>query len=720
MIPILYESTETSFNNNGIGSLCDTTSCVVTEERNGTYEIELQYPVGGALFEYLQEGCFIKAKPNEMSDVQIFHIYASSKPINGIVTFFGEHISYELTGIPIEKAEIVSETAAQALNTVLNAALVPHSYLSVSDIETKASTTLSTLSVRAALGGIEGSLLDTYGGEYEFDNFKIKLHKNRGSNTGIIIGYGKNLTDLKQERNISETYTALFPYAKYTPKKDKEAEEEPEEVTVTLSEKIIYSKNITRPKVLIMDFTDKFSEGEEITEETLRQKATEWAKYSGYNTPSVNITVSFVHLWQSPEYAEYALLERVNLCDTVTVNYEKLGVKATAKVIKTVYDVLKEKYTSIELGDAKSNFADSIKQTTQNIENIKTDIKKSETTAAKKITAEIERATALITGQNGGYVVLNPPKNPQEILIMDKPSISEGVNMWRWNGAGLGYSKTGYNGNFTTAITKDGSIVADFITTGTLTADVIKAGTLSDEENNTTFNLSTGELNMTKGKIKLGDKDDDGYYDFEVDDKGNLYVNKGTIGNFTIGKHALKTDDFTLTRTGVYFYDDDKYIGYVGKAVWAEDESANGVNFNLDGYASGSYMAWGVREKKEENYGIRLMYCAKELTHTYEETIEDKYGDTEIVTKTEVFEADTLHVNCDTNFHNYVSHNMWIDPRNGGALAGATINGGDVLGLTVNTTLGSGYKDYTYYIRIVNGLVLVDSLPDGWKRSDFD
>ena len=487
MIPILYANSETSFDNNGIGSLCDATSCIVTEERNGTYEIELTYPIDGALYEYLQEGCYIKAKPNETGSPQIFHIYASTKPLNGLVTFYGEHISYELTGNPIEKVEIVSATAAQALNKVLSAALVPHNYTGISDIASVGTTKLSILSVRAALGGVEGSLLDTYGGEYEFDNFTIKLHKNRGSNTGIIIGYGKNLTDIKQEKKISETYTALFPYARYTPKKDEDAEEEPEEVTVTLSEKIIYSTQAARPKVLTMDFSDKFSDGEVITEEKLRKKATAWAASSGYNKPSVSINVSFVHLWQSPEYAQYALLERVSLCDTVTVNYEKLGVKATAKVIKTVYDCLKERYTSIELGDAKSNFADTINQTTKEIETVKSDIKQSQTATAKKITAAIARATALITGQNGGYVVLNPSENPQEILIMDAPSIETAVKIWRWNSGGLGYSNKGYNGPYTTAITQDGQIVADFITAGEINGALIKADTVSAAAISQTF-----------------------------------------------------------------------------------------------------------------------------------------------------------------------------------------------------------------------------------------
>ena len=479
MIPILYSNSETSFDNNGIGSLCDATSCIVTEERNGLYEIELSYPINGALFRYLQEGCYVKSKPNETSLPQLFHIYSSSKPMNGIVTFYGEHISYELTGIPIEKVEFTGATGAQALNKVLSAGLIEHNYSGTSDITSTGSASLSILSVRAALGGVEGSLLDIYGGEYEFDNFTVKLHKSRGSDTGIIIGYGKNLTDVKQERNISETYTALFPYAKYTPEKDEDDTDEPKEIIVTLSEKIIHSSQAVRPKVLTMDFSDEFSDGEEISEENLRQKATEWAKTSGYNKPSVSINVSFVNLWQSPEYAKYALLERVCLCDTVTVNYEKLGIEAKAKVIKTVFDCLKEKYVSIELGDAKSNFADAVNKTAKEIETVKTNIKNSQAATANKITAAIAKATALITGQNGGYVVLNPSENPQEILIMDAPSVETAVKIWRWNSGGLGYSNKGYNGPYTIAITQDGQIVADFITAGEINGALIKADTVA-------------------------------------------------------------------------------------------------------------------------------------------------------------------------------------------------------------------------------------------------
>lgn len=481
MIPILYAAAETDFTHNGIGTLRDASKCNVTEERNGGFVLELEYPVSGAMYEYIQEDCIIKAKPNDTANNQLFRIYSSSKPKSGFVTFLAEHISYELSGNPIESVSFSNRSAVGALNAVLEAALLPHDYEAQSDIETLNSTALSRVSVRAALGGVEGSILDTYGGEYEFDNFTIKLHAHRGSNTGIKIAYGKNITDIKQEKNISSVYTAVYPYARYTPEAEEGSEEQPEEVVVTISEKILYSpyaSNYARVKVYMKDFTDAFGDSETITEEKLRAKAQSWVNTSGFDVPSVNITVSFINLWQTPEYAKYAILERVNLCDTVAVEYSKLGITAEAKVIKTKYDALKEKYISLELGNARANFADTVNQTTAGVEAAKSEIKKQTTAVSIKFAQAIAKATAAITGQSGGYVVLNPSENPQEILIMDTPDIGTAVNVWRWNAGGLGHSNNGYNGPFELAMTADGAINANFITAGTIKGELIEADSI--------------------------------------------------------------------------------------------------------------------------------------------------------------------------------------------------------------------------------------------------
>lgn len=487
MIPILYTANETDFSHCGIGALSEMTSCAVTEERNGAFECEFKYPVDGKLFAEIQESCIVKAKPNEMSDPQLFRIYASSKPINGIVTYRAEHISYELSGYPVESISAENATARAAMNAILNATLIAHRYTAQSDIELLKSTTIDRKSARAALGSVEGSVLSLWGGEFEFDNFTVKLHKARGRKTGIKIAYGKNITDIKQEANVAGVYTAVYPYAKYTTQPT-DGQTEPEEITVSLPEKILYSQKASKAageRVCIKDFSESFNGAAEITVEQLRTKAQNWVETSGFDVPSINITVSFENLWQSPEYEQYALLERCGLCDTVSVEFPALNISTTAKIIKTKYDVLSEKYLQITLGSARANFADTVKDTSAAIKQTKQEIKQSSAKVEVDFKKAIDDATKAITGQSGGYVVLNPAKNPQEILIMDAPTIAASKRVWRWNSGGLGYSKNGYNGPFETAITQDGAIVADFITVGQIATarldvqDIIRTGEIA-------------------------------------------------------------------------------------------------------------------------------------------------------------------------------------------------------------------------------------------------
>ena len=477
MIPILYAKNETDFLHNGIGFLRDTTKATVTEERNGSYELSLQYPITGQWYDKITEGCIIKAKANETSEPQLFRVYKSSKPLKGLVTYSAEHISYDLNGIPTLGFSIKSATPQMAINRAIEEAGLPCPFSVISDISTLNSTSIPTpCSVRAILGGQEGSVLDVWGGEYEFDNFVIKLHEQRGADNGVLIEYGKNLKDLKQEANIADCYTHLMPYAVY--QEDSEDDEEKQEVYVFLSEKVLplqKAENIGHNKAYIMDFSAEFGEDEKITEAALREKATAYAAGAGLGAPKVSITVSFIQLWQTEEYKNIAPLERVKLCDTVTVHFSQLGVKASAKVIKTVYDSLAEKYESVELGDAKSTLADTINAQNNAIEQIKDSIRKGQAKASEELKKAILNATNLITGHSGGYVVLNPAEKPQEILILDAPSIEEAVKVWRWNSGGLGYSSTGYNGEFALAMTMDGAIVADFITAGTLNGVLLRA-----------------------------------------------------------------------------------------------------------------------------------------------------------------------------------------------------------------------------------------------------
>jgi len=487
MIPILYAKNESTFTHNGIGFLKDATKCTVTEERNGSYECSLQYPITGQWYDQITEGCIIKAKANDTSEPQLFRIYKSSKPLKGIVTYSAEHISYDLNGIPTLGFSVKNVTPQAAITRAIQDAGLPSAFTAISDISTlNSSTILTPCSVRAILGGQAGSVLDVWGGEFEFDNFVVKLHKHRGSDRGVSIEYGKNLKDLKQEANIADCYTHLMPYARYS--QDGEGDEKIE-VYVYLSEKVLplnNAENIGHSKAYIMDFTDRFGEGEAVTEEALRAKATAYAAAAELGVPKVNITVSFIQLWQTEEYKNIAPLERVMMCDTVAVRFSKLGVTARAKVIKTTYNTLEEKYDSVELGDAKSSFADTVNKQQAAIEEIKTSVQKGQAAATEQLKKAIANATSLITGHSGGYVVLNPAEKPQEILILDAPTIEEAVNVWRWNSGGLGYSSTGYNGEYALAMTMDGAIVADFINAGILNgallqADSVQASSISQE-----------------------------------------------------------------------------------------------------------------------------------------------------------------------------------------------------------------------------------------------
>ena len=551
MIPILYAKNESTFTHNGIGFLKDATKCTVTEERNGSYECSLQYPITGQWYDQITEGCIIKAKANDTSEPQLFRIYKSSKPLKGIVTYSAEHISYDLNGIPTLGFSVKNVTPQVAITRAIQDAGLPSAFTAISDISTlNSSTILTPCSVRAILGGQAGSVLDVWGGEFEFDNFVVKLHKHRGSDRGVSIEYGKNLKDLKQEANIADCYTHLMPYARYS--QDGEGDEKIE-VYVYLSEKVLplnNAENIGHSKAYIMDFTDRFGEGEAVTEEALRAKATAYAAAAELGVPKVNITVSFIQLWQTEEYKNIAPLERVMMCDTVAVRFSKLGVTARAKVIKTTYNTLEEKYDSVELGDAKSSFADTVNKQQAAIEEIKTSVQKGQAAATEQLKKAIANATSLITGHSGGYVVLNPAEKPQEILILDAPTLEEAVNVWRWNSGGLGYSSTGYNGEYALAMTMDGAIVADFINAGILNgallqADSVQASSISQEYKTAV----TNEIGEATSSVEQA---------FIAADKHLLSVIKGIETVFygdvetletTISSLEQKIDSLTLSYT---------------------------------------------------------------------------------------------------------------------------------------------------------------------------
>ena len=487
MIPVLYKADATDFTTFGIGALADTISCEVTEERNSTYECKMKYPITGNFYAEIRKERLIKAKPNDTAEEQAFRIYRITKPLNGIVTIYAQHLSYDLTTIATPAWTSTPITPQIAIEHVFENALTPHRFTFRTDYtEAKEFAVSKPKSLRSVLGGSAGSLVSLWGGEFEWDNYNVIHHRGRGNTTGVVIEYGKNLTKIEQDTDITSVYTDLLPYAVMS-------DMEGNETVIALSEQIIpiTKTTLVSRKTLIKDFTDSFEMNEKITEELLRARAEKYIQNNPLGVETPSLTISFEPLWKQPEYA--TVLERVSLCDRVTVKHTDLGIEATAKVTKTVYDSLAEKYVSITLGSVRSTLVDSVADTQSAVENAVLKIDRFPTLMA----SAIQRATKLITGQSGGYVVLNGDTEngqPYELLIMDSPNIADAVNVWRWNVGGLGFSKNGYNGPYETAITADGAIVADFITSGTLVANIIKAGTLSSQDGSSYWNLETGEV----------------------------------------------------------------------------------------------------------------------------------------------------------------------------------------------------------------------------------
>ena len=483
MIPVLYPPNAADFSSFGLGVLTDTISCEVTEERNGVFECLLKYPVSGQHYGLITKECIIKAKPNDTAADQAFRIYRITKPLNGIVTIYGQHISYDIANVPVLPFSTDSRSPQLILSQLLAGDTRFTGWTDYSDA--KAFSVAQPKSVRACLGGTEGSMLSKWYGEFEWDNFTVKFHSHRGQKTGVVIEYGKNLTALEQDEDNSGVYTALLPYAVYTP------EGTDTETVVTLPEVTlpIVTSEIVRAKTLIMDFSDQFDGV--VTEEALRAKANSYIKANPLGATIPTVKVSFEPLWKQPEYS--ALLERVNLCDTVTIRHSLLGVSVSAMVIETVYDTLAERYKSISLGQSKSSMITTISEVQSSVDKVESTVGR----FPKLLQTAIGKATGLITGQSGGYVVINTggeSGQPYELLILDASSIDEAVNVWRWNVGGLGFSKNGYNGPYETAITADGQIVADFITSGSLVANIIKAGVIQSQDGSSYWDLETGEV----------------------------------------------------------------------------------------------------------------------------------------------------------------------------------------------------------------------------------
>ena len=478
MRPRLFESTEVRFQSNGFGVLIDATSCVVSQTLNGQYELTLSYPVTGPLLGEISLRRIITATVGPLDDEQPFRIYRITKPLNGLITVYARHIAYDLDGIvdsPFTAPSLSETLTGLVANATANC---PFSFdtdkLVSSPFELKV-----PCSIWGSLSGREGSILDVYGGEFEFNGYQVYLHNHRGQDRGVSIAYGKNMTTYQQDQNNSNVYTGVYPY--WTDG----------ETVVTLDDPVLPAPgtyDFTR--ILSLDLSETFET--EPTQAQLQARAEAYMAANEIGVPKVSWTIGFVMLEQSEEYKDTTLLTRILLGDTVHVRFPRYDVTATARAVTVKWNALLNRYESVTLGSVKANLAQTIAVQQKEIEQQPT------VSRVEQISAAIMSA---LLGARGGAIRMldtNGDGMPDELYIGNNPDPAAATKVWRWNYEGWA-AGTSYQGPWTMGATLEDGILANAITAANLTSGTI----ISPDGHTFKLNLDEGTLEMDVQSIML-------------------------------------------------------------------------------------------------------------------------------------------------------------------------------------------------------------------------
>lgn len=348
MIPILFDKSATTFTTLGIGALSDTVECFVTEERNGAFTLTAKIPADGEIADSINVGNLIVADASPEQPRQAFEIYNVKKGIDGLLNVKANHISYRLLfSIPSTFTATGIANVIAWLNASANYVVENDFTFSTTLTDSSTTFTLSDYrSTKALLGGSDGSILQTFGGCYKWNNFTVNLLGSRGQDNGVRILYGKNLTALTAEYDLGQNPTSVFPIWKS------------DNATVTGSVQTSeYESLYAYPRTVVHDFTSDFDN--QPTAAQLNTAGANWI--NGKGLPSVNLRTSFVPLHQTVEYKDQSVIESVEIDDTVLVFVPTLDVNVKAKVIKTKYNVLTDRYDSVEVGNFRTSITDAIR-----------------------------------------------------------------------------------------------------------------------------------------------------------------------------------------------------------------------------------------------------------------------------------------------------------------------------------------------------------------------
>lgn len=530
--PRLYPPTATAWDTNGLGALSDCISCAVEETLNGPFELEMQYRLNGLHYADITLRSIILAKPNPTARLQPFRVYKISRPINGVVTINAQHLSYDLSGIVIEPFNAPS--LASALEGMKTNAVTENPFEYETDKTVISDFVVSyPSSARSLVAGQRGSLLDTYGGELEFDRYQVKLWAHRGKDNGVTIRYGKNMTDVSQEEDGSGVYTGVYPYW-YS---------EEEGSAALGSSYVPVEGEFDFTRILLLDLTEEFEN--KPTAEELTQKAQEYISNHDPGVPTISTTVSW---YQSREF-----VENVNLGDAVGVYFSRLGISAKAKIVKTRYNALQNRYESVDIGSVRSSIAGTIVSMDQGVSSVT----QYTVTETRRITKELE-----MTADSLRSAISDSAQNTTQLIQQSQAIIMEALQEYATTGD-LEQLRSSMQSRFEILA---GQIEASFTNISETVSDLDGETTRQFSEIHSFIRLMA-QTSTVNGGIVIGEStsqiklklENDILYFFTGDEKtvsvnnaiayfsaGKLYVVQSQIQQLTIGTTGRLMDFYIL------------------------------------------------------------------------------------------------------------------------------------------------------------------------------
>lgn len=512
MIPVIFKPGEKDFSTNGLGRLIDATRCEVTEEANGKYELELDYPAISKFSDYFVNGYQIKAKPNDLEDYHIFEIKQTYKDTftNSIVVY-AQSRTYKLGNRQVRLVTVDNKNGLEAMRLIESNMDEPCDIKLFSDINTASSTIFEARNVLNCIAGEQGSLLQYWGGEIKREPFKLSLLKRRGRDKVGTVRYGKDLSGLTIKFDWQSIITKVLPFAELQSGLDGTSQR-------------IYGNAVKSE--YIKNYPDVYAQYVQFTEDqgvkdlsSLNKVASKYftAINPGCDKPKVSIELEIEKLTDSEEAKEFAKMRNYNLFDTFNVYHKLYDIDIDTKVTGIVYDSLTEKTKKITAGDTQIAFYKQQNQDFQ--EAIKTLTKKD------YMSNFIDYITDLINGVKGGSILQYPKNRPHTLYFMDTDSTDTAKNVIAINNQGIGFSTTGWKGPFRNAWTIDGILNADFIRAGKIRSDIFET---SFNAYGDILRLVNGALQAWNGKTKIMEltRKGMGFWD------GSSHVgNMGTKGN---------------------------------------------------------------------------------------------------------------------------------------------------------------------------------------------